>query len=150
MNTLTDSRHDVDMTALQDAWQTFDNIAHLRRLDSEVDYQHSKGLLERIWAVVGEDGQHPLGSLRGLLSSMVSDYEKVHYSLGASEPHEMLAFLVEQGERTADDFHGILDPVELDAVLAGKRKIDMELAGKLAGLFGVPATMFLKSDNIPA
>lgn len=150
MNTLTDAQHDVDMTTLQETWQAFDRIAHLRPLDSEADYQHARYLLARIWDLVGEDGQHPLGSLLGLLANMVSDYEKIHYSLGMSEPHEMLAFLIEQGERTVDDFRGILDQVELDAVLAGQRKIDVELAEKLAGLFGVPATLFFKSDKISA
>lgn len=150
MNTLTDGRHDVDMTALQETWQAFDNIAHLRPLESEADYQHARALLTRVWDLVGEDEQHPLGSLLGLLASMVSDYEKIHYSLGTSEPHEMLAFLIEQGERTVDDFRGILDQVELDAVLAGQRKIDVELAEKLAGLFGVSVTLFLKSDKISA
>ncbi|NVD70111.1 hypothetical protein HUX88_06010 [Duganella sp. BJB1802] len=62
----------------------------------------------------------------------------------------MLAFLIEQGERTADDFRGILDQGELDAVLAGQRKIDVALAEKLAGLFGVPPTLFLKSATIAA
>jgi len=81
---------------------------------------------------------------------MVSDYEKVHFSLGASEPHEMLAFLMEQGERTADDLKGMLNQDELDAVLAGRRKIDSEMAGKLATLFGVSATLFMKSATIAA
>jgi len=81
---------------------------------------------------------------------MISEYEKKRYPMPESEPHEMLAFLIEQGERTVDDFHGILDQGELGEVLAGRRKIDDDLASKLAGLFGVPATLFLKSATITA
>src|SRR5471032_2698258 len=87
MNAPNDNFDSPDLSALQAAWRAFDEIAHLKPLHSESDYRHAMSLLELIWDAVGEQERHPLGSLLGLLGSMVSDYEKVHYPLGKSEPH---------------------------------------------------------------
>lgn len=139
-----------DVAALQAAWVSFERITGLRPLRTDADHRDALKLLDAIWDAVYEKPSHPLSSFFDLLSEMIGEYEKKRYPMPESEPHEMLAFLIEQGERTADDFRGILDQVELDAVLAGERKIDVELAEKLAGLFGLPVTLFLKSDNISA
>ena len=146
MNAPNDNFDSPDLSALQAAWQAFDEIAHLKPLDSESDYKHAMSLLELIWDVVDEQERHPLGSLLGLLGRMVSDYEKVHYSLGKSEPHELLGFLIEQGERTAADFAGILEPAELEEILAGRRAIDEKTAIQLAAFFKVTPQIFLKQE----
>ena len=148
MNRLTDGNVKFDLAALSVAWAEFDRIARLRPLDSEADYEHTLSLFTQVFNVAANKEAHPLGSLLSLLASLLEEYEKAHHSLGGdeSEPHEMLAFMMEQGERTADDLKGILDHAELEAVLAGQRRIDGELAEKLAGLFGVPATLFLKQE----
>lgn len=137
-----------DVAELQAAWISFERITGLRPLRTDADHRDALKLLDAIWDAVYEKPSHPLSSFFDLLAQMISEYEKKRYPMTESEPHEMLAFLIEQGERTVDDFRGILDQVELDAVLAGQRKIDVELAEKLAGLFGVSVTLFLKSNNI--
>ncbi|MYM94666.1 helix-turn-helix domain-containing protein [Duganella vulcania] len=139
-----------DIAELQAAWLSFERLTNLRPLRTDADHRDALKLLDAIWNAVHEKPSHPLSSLFDLLGEMISEYEKKRYPMPESEPHEMLAFLIEQGERTAEDFHGIMDQVELDAVLAGRRKIDGDLAGKLASLFGVPATVFLKSATINA
>lgn len=151
MNNPTDPRSmPPNVAELQRAWVSFERLTNLRPLRTDADHRDALKLLDAIWNAVHEKPSHPLSSLFDLLAEMISEYEKKRYPMPESEPHEMLAFLIEQGERTADDFHGILDQVELDAVLAGRRKIDDDLAGKLAALFGVPATLFLKSATIAA
>jgi len=146
MNAPNDNFDSPDVSALQTAWQAFDEIAHLKPLDSEADYRHAMSLLELIWDVVGDQERHPLGSLLGLLGRMISDYEKVHYSLGRSEPHELLAFLIEQGARTPADFAGILEPAELEEILSGRRAIDEKTAIKLAAFFKVTPQIFLRQE----
>ena len=139
-----------DIAELQAAWLSFERLTSLRPLRTDADHRDALKLLDAIWNAVHEKPSHPLSSLFDLLAEMISEYEKKRYPMPESEPHEMLAFLIEQGERTVDDFHGILDQGELGEVLAGRRKIDDDLASKLAGLFGVPATLFLKSATITA
>lgn len=146
MNAPHDNFDSPDVSALQAAWQAFDEIAHLKPLNSESDYRHAMSLLELIWDVVGEQAGHPLGSLLDLLASMVSDYESVHYPLGRSEPHKLLEFLIEQGERTPADFAGILEPAELEEILAGRRGIDEKTAIQLAAFFKVTPQIFLKQE----
>jgi len=146
MNAPNDNFDSPNVRALQAAWQAFDDIAHLKPLDGETDYRHAMSLLELIWDVVGDQEQHPLGSLLGLLASMISDYEKVHYPLGNAKPHELLCFLIEQGERRPADFSGILEPAELEEILAGRRDIDEKTAIQLAALFNVTPQIFLKQE----
>ncbi len=139
-----------DVAQLQAAWVSFERITGLRPLRTDADHRDALKLLDAIWDAVHEKPTHPLSSFFDLLTEMISEYEKKRYPMPESEPHEMLAFLIEQGERTVDDFRGILDQVELDAVLAGQRKIDVALAEKLSRMFDVPVTLFLKSDKISA
>ena len=142
MNTLTGDVTDLEQLGV--AWVEFNRMAQLRPLTSEADYDHAAALLRRIWDKVDGDPQHPLESLLDLLLSLVSDYEEKHHSLGKSEPHGMLAFLMEQAERTPADLEVVLDRTQLAEVLAGKKKIDADLAKRLADFFCVTPKLFLE------
>jgi len=146
MNALTDKTDDLNIDALTAAWLQFDGLAHLRPLETPADYDHTISLLTKIWEEIGESEQHPLLTLRMLLDSMVMAYEELHYPAVRSEPHELLEFLIEQGARTPADFAGILEPAELEEILAGRRGIDEKTAIQLAALFNVTPQIFLKQE----
>lgn len=78
MNNLADKVDGVDLVA---AWQRFDQITQLRPINSEADYDHVVGLMNRVLDVMGDDEHHPLSGLLVLLAEMVSGYDKIHYSV---------------------------------------------------------------------
>ncbi|MRW91567.1 transcriptional regulator [Duganella sp. FT80W] len=145
MNNFADDVKTLDIDDLTAAWMRLELVSGLRPLRADADHLHALQLVEAIWSVVGEDAAHPLSSLFDLLVDMISEYEKTHFAIGQdrSEPHEMLAFMMEQGERTAADLAGIIDSSRLAAVLAGNQKIDATLARKLAEYFRVKPQLFL-------
>ncbi|WP_295990742.1 hypothetical protein [Rugamonas sp.] len=146
MNALTDKTDELNIDALAAAWLQFDGLAHLRPLETPVDYDYTISLLTKIWEEIGESEQHPLLTLRMLLDSMVMAYEEIHYPAVHSEPHELLEFMIEQGERASADFAGILEPAELEEILAGRRDIDEKTAIQLAAFFKVTPQVFLKQE----
>ncbi|MYM21778.1 hypothetical protein GTP46_03820 [Duganella sp. FT135W] len=146
MNNLSDGTLKPDVDELQAAWVAFQRIARLRALKTDEDHLHALNLVNVMWDVVGEDVTHPLASLFELLVIMISDYEKKRYPMPQSEPHEMLAFMMEQGERNAADLAEILDSDLLAEILAGQKKIDVTLANKLAEYFHVTPQLFLVTE----
>jgi HTH-type transcriptional regulator/antitoxin HigA len=146
MNNLADGSSKPDIDELQAAWVAFEKIAGLRPLRTDTDHEDALRLLEVIWDAVGDDGAHPLASLFDLLIEMIREYEMKRYPLPSGEPHEMLAFLMEQGECDAAGLGGIVDSSQLEAILGGRQKIDAELATRFAKYFGVDAQLFLRAD----
>src|SRR5471032_1985095 len=146
MNALIDKTDELNIDALTAAWLQFDGLAHLRPLETQADYDHTISVLTKIWEEIGESEQHPLLALGMLLDSMVMAYEELHYPAVHSEPQELLAFLIEQGERMPADFAGILEPAELEEILSGRRAIDEKTAIKLAAFFKVTPQIFLRQE----
>lgn len=147
MNNLADGTPTPNIEELQMAWIAFERIAGLRALKTDADHKHALQLMRVLWDVVDEDVSHPLASLFELLVSMIGDYEKKRYPMPQSEPHEMLAFMMEQGELNAADLAEILDSTLLEEILAGQKKIDTTLANKLAEYFHVTPQLFLRASK---
>jgi HTH-type transcriptional regulator/antitoxin HigA len=78
MNTLVD---DIDAHALEAAWGELDRVARLRPIHDEASYEHAVALMNRVLDVMGDNEHHPLSGLLELLVTLVSNYEKIHYSL---------------------------------------------------------------------
>lgn len=145
MNNFADGTPKPNIDELQTAWVAFERIAELRALKTDDDHKHALQLMRVLWDVVDKDVSHPLASLFELLVSIISDYEKKRYPMTESEPHEMLAFMMDQGDRSATDLSGIVDTAQLEKILAGRQKIDTALAHKLAEYFHVVPQLFLAS-----
>lgn len=148
MNNPSDETPKTDIEALQAAWIAFQQIADLRALKTDDDHRHALSLVRAMWDVVGEDVNHPLTSLFELLVSMISEYEKKRYPMPESEPHEMLAFLMEQGDLNAADLSAILSSTQLEEILAGRQMIDSTLASHLAERFSVTPQLFLHASKL--
>lgn len=145
MSNFADGTPKPNIEQLQTAWVAFERIAGLGTLTTDDDHKHALQLMRALWDVVDEDVSHPLASLFELLVSIISDYEKNRYPMPQSEPYEMLAFMMEQGERSAADLAEILDSTPLEEILAGQKKIDTILANKLAEYFHVTPQLFLST-----
>lgn len=132
-----------DIGAIQASWQTLDAMAHLRPIYSEADYERMQALLNSLLDAAGDDEDHPLSGLLDLVGDLVARYEQTHYAIAATEPKDVLRFLLEARGLTQEALSAIVPQSNLSAILAGKRKISASLAGKLGKFFGVSAALFI-------
>ena len=127
----------LNISVIQAAWQAFDNMAHLRPIHSEGDYDCTVKMMNALLDVTGDDEDHPLSSLLELTSDLVSRYEQEHHPIEAAEPKDALRFLMESRGLRQEDLSSVVPQSNLSAILAGKRKISAAMAGKLGGFFGI-------------
>lgn len=132
-----------DINALQKAWQAFDRVAHLRPIRNADEYDHTVALMNNLLDIVGEDENHPLAGLLDLVGELVEDYDAEHYAIEASDPKEVLRYLIESRGLKQSDLTDIVPQSNLSAILAGKRKISATLAGKLAKFFNISPAVFV-------
>ena len=141
--TMTTAAASFDVKALRKTWAAFDRIAHLRPIRGEAEYDRTVALMNRLLDVVGDDADHALSGLLDLVGELVEDYDASHYAIEASEPREVLRYLIELRGLRQGDLADIVAQGNLSAILAGKRRISTRLAGKLARYFKVSAAMFI-------
>ena len=133
----------INMSALQASWQAFDNMAHLRPVHTEADYDRTVKMMNALLDVTGDDEDHPLSGLLDLTSDLVSRYEQEHHPIEAADPKDALRFLMEARGFKQEDLSSVVPQSNLSAILAGKRKINAVMAGKLARFFGISPAIFV-------
>lgn len=133
----------LDIRAIQTSWKAFDSVAHLRPIRSEKEYDRMVTLMNRLLDTAGDDEDHPLSSLLDLVGDLVSRYEQVHHAIEHAEPKDTLRALMDARGLKQEDLSIIVQQSNLSAILAGKRKISVALAGKLAKFFGISAAVFV-------
>jgi HTH-type transcriptional regulator / antitoxin HigA len=141
--TMTTTAASFDVQVLRKTWAAFDRIAHLRPIRGEAEYDRTVALMNRLLDVVGDDAEHALSGLLDLVGELVEDYDASHYAIEASEPRAVLRYLIELRGLKQGDLADIVAQSNLSAILAGKRRISMRLAGKLARYFKVSAAVFI-------
>ena len=83
-------------------------------------------------------------SLLEMLSILIEDYDRKHYPLPPSEPHKMVAFLLEQRGLEPHDLWPVLgSKSRVSEILGGKRAISKAQARRLAAFFHVPVDVFI-------
>jgi HTH-type transcriptional regulator/antitoxin HigA len=105
----------------------------------------------RLVAEVGrlvERGEDDLSAeetwLLEMMSILIEDYDREHYPLKPSEPHQMLAFLLQQRGLTSRDLWPVLgSKARVSEILHGKRSVSKDQAKKLAAFFRVPVGLFI-------
>lgn len=142
---MTTATASFDVKALQKTWIAFDRIAHLRPIRSEGEYDRTVSLMNDLLDVIGDNEDHPLSGLLDLVGELVEDYDASHYSIEASDPKEVLRYLIEMRGLKQGDLVEIVAQSNLSAILAGKRKISTTMAGKLARYFNVSPAVFVPS-----
>lgn len=143
MTSTTASRDTIDIRALKQTWAAFDRVAHLRPIRSEEEYDRTVALMNYLLDAVGDKEDHALSGLLDLVSELVGEYDTNHYTIEASEPKEVLRYLIEMRGLKQGDLAEIVAQSNLSAILAGKRKISTTLAGKLAKYFNVSPAVFV-------
>jgi HTH-type transcriptional regulator / antitoxin HigA len=129
--------------AVQAAWKAFDDLAHLRPIHTEADYDRTVKMMNALLDVTGDDEDHPLSGLLDLTSDLVSRYEQEHHPVEAADPKDALRFLMEARGLKQEDLSSVVPQSNLSAILAGKRKISAAMAGKLGGFFGISPAIFV-------
>ncbi len=83
-------------------------------------------------------------SLLEMMSILIEEYDRKHYPLSPSQPHKMLAFLLEQRGLKPHDLWPVLGSKgRVSEILTGKRAISKAHAKKLAAFFHVPADLLI-------
>jgi HTH-type transcriptional regulator/antitoxin HigA len=140
---MTSATVSLDIKVLQKAWAAFDRVAHLRPIHTEEEYDRTVSLMNYLLDIVGDQEDHALSGLLDLVSELVADYDKSHYAIEASEPNEVLRYLIELRGLKQGDLAEIVPQSNLSAILSGKRKISATLAGKLAKFFSISPAVFV-------
>ncbi len=133
----------IDIKALQKTWMAFDRVAHLRPIRNDEEYDRTVALMNNLLDIVGDDENHALSGLLDLVSELVEDYDREHFAIDASEPREVLRYLIETRGLKQGDLAEVVPQSNLSAILAGKRKISATLAGKLAKFFNISPAVFV-------
>ena len=133
----------LDIKALQKTWAAFDRIAHLRPIRTGEEYDRMVALMNYLLDMVGDKEDHALSGLLDLVSKLVADYDTNHFVIEASEPKEVLRYLIELRDLKQGDLAEIVPQSNLSAILAGKRKISATLAGKLGKFFSISPAVFV-------
>ena len=132
-----------DIRAIQSACTALDSLVQLRPIHDEAGYDQLVILMNSLLDSVGEDENHALSGLLGLVGDIVSRYEREHYAIEPAAPNESLRFLMEARRLKQEDLSAIVPQSNLSAILAGKRNISATLAGKLGKFFGVSPALFV-------
>ncbi len=83
-------------------------------------------------------------SLLEMMSILIEEYDRKHYPLSPSQPHQMLAFLMEQRDLEPHDLWPVLgSKSRVSEILSGKRAISKAQAKKLAEFFHVSVDLFI-------
>lgn len=106
---------------------------------------------ERVLAIVeslmakGEGNMTPEeDALLELLTDLIHDFEEKAYPIQKSEPHKMVAFLLEQRGLTPKDLWPVVgSKSRVSEILAGKRGVTKEQAKKLAAFFHAGVELFI-------
>ena len=137
------SNEGIDIQALQQTWAAFDRVAHLRPIRNGQEYGRTVALMNYLLDVVGDNENHALADLLDLAGELVEDYDSSHFTIEASEPKEVLRYLIASRGLKQGDLAEIVPQGNLSAILSGKRKISATLAGKLAKFFNVSSSIFV-------
>lgn len=132
-----------DISAIQTSWTILDAMTHIRPIHDEAGYDRMVVLMNELLNVVGDNEEHELAGLLELVGDLVSNYEREHFAIEASEPREALRFLIESKGLKQEDLSDIVAQGNLSNILAGRRKISARLAGKLGEFFGVSPALFI-------
>jgi len=83
-------------------------------------------------------------SLLEMIAILIEEYDREHYAVPASPPHETLAFLMEQRHLEPHDLWPVLgSKSRVSEILNGKRTVSKAQAKKLAQFFRVSADLFI-------
>ncbi|WP_017524839.1 helix-turn-helix domain-containing protein [Pusillimonas noertemannii] len=129
--------------AILQAWIPFKDVVGVTSVRNEQDYAQARATIEVLLDEIGDDENHPLADVLDYLSDQVEAYEDERYAIPASEPKEVLRFLMDQHGLKQEDLADCAPQGRVSDILNGRRSISKEIAKKLARRFNVSAALFL-------
>jgi HTH-type transcriptional regulator/antitoxin HigA len=113
-------------------------------IKTEEENERALAVVERLMEK-GERNMTPEEeALLELLTDLIHDFEKRAYPIPKSEPHEMVAFLLEQRGLAPKDLWPVVgSKSRVSEILAGKRSMTKEQAKKIATFFQVGVDLFI-------
>jgi len=129
--------------AILQAWIPFKDVVGVTSVRNEQDYAQARATIEVLLDEIGDDENHPLADVLDYLSDQVEAYEDERYAIPASEPKEVLRFLMDQHGLKQEDLADCASQGRVSDILNGRRSISKEIAKKLARRFNVSAALFL-------
>lgn len=131
------------MPELAKAWEALQQLAVLRPIRNQADFQQVHSLANTLADEIGDDENHPLFSMFELAMDLIQRWEEEHVIIPDTEPKEVLRFLLEENNLKQKDLRDIASPALISDILAGRREISRMLAKNLAARFGVNVSAFL-------
>ena len=110
---------------------------------TDAEYRHLLRIVEQIMKKPEEEIGEEEGRLLELLGVLIEGYEDRTHPLPVTQPHKMLAHLLEEKGMVASDLWSVLPKSRVSEILNGKRGISKAQAKQLAALFRVPVELFL-------
>ena len=129
--------------AILQAWIPFKDVVGVTSVRNEQDYAQARATIEVLLDEIGDDENHPLADVLDYLSDQVEAYEDERYAIPASEPKEVLRFLMDQHGLKQEDLSDCAPQGRVSDILNGRRSISKDIAKKLARRFNVSAALFL-------
>jgi len=110
---------------------------------TDAEYRRLLEIVEQIMEKPEEEIGEEEGRLLELLGVLIEEYEDRTIPLPVTQPHKMLAHLLEEKGMSASDLWRVLPKSRVSEILNGKRGISKVQAEQLAELFRVPVELFL-------
>ena len=113
-------------------------------IESEAENERLLAIVETLLSK-GENHLTPeQDALLGLLTRLIHDFESRAYPVSKSDPHEMVAYLLERaGKKPSDLWPVIGSKGRVSEILSGTRAISKEQARRLAEFFRVRVDLFI-------
>jgi HTH-type transcriptional regulator/antitoxin HigA len=131
------------MPKLAKAWTALQNLATLRPIRNQADFERLHALTDALSDEVGDDESHPLFSMLDLTMELIQRWEEEHVVIPDAEPREVLRYLLAENDLKQKDLGDVASPTLISDILAGRRDISKGLAKKLAARFHVNVSAFL-------
>lgn len=128
---------------LTQAWIALQNLAQLRTIRNQADFESIHALADTLADSVGDDENHPLYSLFEVAMKLIEHWETEHVAIPAAPPHEVLRFFLDSNNLKQKDLNEIASPTLISDILAGRREISKRLAKSLAAYFHVDIAAFI-------
>jgi HTH-type transcriptional regulator/antitoxin HigA len=122
-------------------WHSVEDVLSIPH--SEIEYQRMLSLLDELLNIVGDNETHILAGLLETLSTLIEVYEEEHYPVADAPAHEVLRFLMEEHDLTANDLPEIANQEDILNILIGQVQLNVIQIKNLSKRFHVSPVVFL-------
>jgi HTH-type transcriptional regulator / antitoxin HigA len=131
----------LDVGAILGAWLPLKRALGVAGVRTADDYTKARATRQALLEQIGDVEDHPLAEVLEFVEAGIKGYEDELFML--PKPGDVLRFLMSQQGLQAADLADCASAEDISAYLAGKRRIDADMAGKLAARLHVVAELFL-------